>query len=207
MVLAVFGILVVLFGAADVMTRLAHATFGSHSNAAVFGPAIVSLAQSSSTPTFISNAAPLSPARLIVSSVGINAVVEHVGKKADGSMATPSSFTTVAWYELGAAPGAPGNTVIDGHVNNALTKAGVFEHLNDLKLGDVIVVTDAQGRQLRYAVRDIEDYASDSAPQSQIFATEGPSQLVLITCAGDWDPKAHSYDHRLVIFAGLLASQ
>jgi LPXTG-site transpeptidase (sortase) family protein len=120
-------------------------------------------------------------------------------------MATPSTFIDVAWYKLGSHPGEAGSAVMAGHVNNALTKAGVFEHLSDLNIGDGISITDANGAVLHYAVRDIEDYPNASAPLSTIFSTTGPSQLVLITCAGDWDPKAHTYDHRVVIFAGLLA--
>ena len=52
--------------------------------------------------------------------------VERVGKKQDGSMETPSTFTTVGWYELGVKPGDEGNAVMDGHVNNALTSSGAI---------------------------------------------------------------------------------
>lgn len=201
-----FGLFVVLYGAADLLSRVGYTTLGSNSNITAFGPAIVALDSSAaSSLSFAATAKPLSPARLVVPSVGIDATVEQVGTKADGSMATPSSFSTVGWYKDGPWPGAPGNAVIAGHVNNALTKAGVFEHLDALALGDTITVIDAQGRELHYAVNDIEDYRSTEAPVGKIFATNGPTQLVLITCAGDWDPRAHSYDHRLVITAGLLA--
>ena len=118
-------------------------------------------------------------------------------------MGTPQNFGDVAWYSLGSKPGEPGNAVIDGHVNNALTKAGVFEHLTQIKLGDPISVTDSAGRSLNYKVTDIEEYPADTAPADSIFATTGPSQLVLITCDGDWVPADKSFSQRLVVFAAL----
>ena len=59
-------------------------------------------------------------------------------------MGTPSTFYTVAWYSAGPKPGEPGNTVIDGHVNNALGLSGVFEHLGDVQIGDTIEVAGAR---------------------------------------------------------------
>lgn len=204
--LAVFGVGVVLFGAADLVSRSAHALLGPNADTSAFGPAIVALQGGASAASFATSAPPITPARLTIPAIGVDAAIESVGKKADGTMATPSSFTRVAWYELGSKPGEPGSAVIAGHVNNALTTPGVFEHLDELHLGDVVVVTDANGKSLRFAVRDIEDYPSDSAPTNVIFSSTSPSQVVLITCIGDWDPKARSYDHRLVVYAGLLAS-
>lgn len=200
-VLVAIGLVVVLYGAADVLARVAHAALGSDANIAAFAPAI----ELDQTTAFASSTTPIMPTRLVIPAIGVDANIEQVGKKSDGSMATPATFGDVAWYDLGSKPGSPGNAVIAGHVNNALTKTGVFENLSDLKVGDVIALTDANGNVLHFAVRDIEDYTDANAPLSTIFSTTGPSQVVLITCAGDWDPVARSYDHRLVIFAGLLA--
>lgn len=200
-VLVAIGICFVLYGAADMASRVAHAALGGGANLIAFGPAI-HVEQSA---VFASSTTPIAPERLVIPAIGVDAHIEQVGSKPDGSMATPSTFGDVAWYKLGSQPGAQGNAVIAGHVNNALTKVGVFEHLSDLKIGDVIGVSDGSGHVLHFAVRDIEDYSSSNAPLSSIFATNGPSQVVLITCDGDWDPLARSYDHRLVIFAGLLS--
>ena len=150
---------------------------------------------------------PLTPAHLSVPSLGINAAVEQVGKKSDGSMATPKNFDDVAWYSLGSKPGEPGSAVVAGHVNNALTKAGVFEHLSQIKLGDTIVVADTSRRTLTYVVEETDAYPSDNAPTDKIFAGSGPSRLVLITCDGQWDAAAHSFDQRFVVYAHLVSAQ
>ena len=190
-VLLCVGVLVILVGASDMVTRLAHNVFPENAASVAFGPAITTLAQ------------PLVPARLDIPAIGVHATVEQVVVKADGSMGTPHNFTDVGWYSLGVKPGEPGNAVIDGHVNNALTTAGVFEHLGDLKAGDYVTVSDTGGHALVYKVGQVERYGADSAPLSDIFATAGPSQLVLITCDGDWVQAKHSFDKRLVVYASL----
>jgi LPXTG-site transpeptidase (sortase) family protein len=141
------------------------------------------------------------PTRLRVPSIGVDAQVESIGQKSDGSMGTPSSFERAAWYKLGSKPGEPGNAVIDGHVNNALTSAGVFEHLPKVSIGDIVEVSDEAGHKITYRVREINEYAPNDAPLKSIFATSGPSQVVLITCDGEWDPSAHQFNKRLVVVA------
>jgi len=116
-------------------------------------------------------------------------------------MATPTDFADVAWYAPGGRPGGTGNAVFAGHVNNALTTAGVFAHLKQVNLGDYVTVSDKDGYTIVYKITAIDQYPADEAPAASIFATEGPSQLVLITCDGDWVPTEKTFDKRLVITA------
>ena len=200
------GVFVVVFGAADAASRIAQTAFGSNASLYAFAPAVALLQnQDAGTipATSVASTTALFPARLQIPSIGVNAKVEQVGKKADGSMGTPSNFTDVAWYAAGSAPGQAGNAVIDGHVNNALTMAGVFQHLSQIALGDTITVVNASGTKMDFIVTNIEQYPVDSAPAASIFATSGPSQLVLITCDGIWVPSEKSFDKRLVVFASL----
>jgi len=181
------GVLCVLVGAADATSRLVN-NMGPDAAFLAFAPAAAI------------NNFPIVPARLKIPSLGVNAKVESVGVKADGAMATPSNFDNVAWYSLGAKPGAQGSAVFAGHVNNALLKSGVFERLSQIKNGDYITVEDSAGKALVYKVSSVEEYQPD-APTDALFATTGPSRLVLITCDGEWVPSARSYDKRLVVIA------
>ena len=181
------GVLCVLVGAADATSRLVN-NMGPDAAFLAFAPAAAI------------NNFPIVPARLKIPSLGVNAKVESVGIKDDGAMATPSNFDNVAWYSLGAKPGAQGSAVIAGHVNNALLKSGVFERLSQIKNGDYITVEDSAGKALVYKVSSVEEYQPD-APTDALFATTGPSRLVLITCDGEWVPSARSYDKRLVVIA------
>lgn len=199
----VIGIFVVLVGLADVTSRLAHATLGDDALFNAFAPAaatkpmllVPAAGAATSTPTsFV-------PARLKVPSLGIDAKVEEVGKKADGTMGTPGDFMNVGWWGQGSKPGEAGNAVFDGHVNNALTKAGVFEHLSQINKGDYVTVSDAENHTLVYEVIEVTLYNPDEAPLSKIFATSGPSRLVLITCEGEWVQDERQFDKRLVVIA------
>ncbi|MDB5225140.1 MAG: sortase [Candidatus Adlerbacteria bacterium] len=198
-VAVVIGILMVVIGLADVSSRLAQAVagdgalFDAFAPAAALKPAVVPEASASSTA--------LAPARLKVPSLGIDAVVEEVGKKADGSMGTPRDFMKVGFYAPGAKPGAAGSAVMAGHVNNALTEAGVFAHLSQIQKGDYVTVSDAAGRTLVYQVAELRLFDADEAPAASLFATSGPSQLVLITCEGEWIESERGFDKRLVVIA------
>lgn len=143
------------------------------------------------------------PTHLWIPSIGVDAAVEAVGLKADGSVGTPSSFNTTAWYDGGPKAGAPGNAIIDGHVNNALTTAGVFEHLDQLQVGDTVTVGDGKGKTAVFQVSSEQLYGIDDAPLGEIFTATGTPQLVLITCNGAWDSGKKEYDKRLVIYATL----
>jgi LPXTG-site transpeptidase (sortase) family protein len=192
------GLVFVLFGAADIVSRL-------------YGEPLVAAAPSMPSAVIVEGdtheqapttvpLSPMVPDRLVIASLGIDAAVERVGLNPRGNMAVPSGYSTVAWYKDGGRPGSPGNTVIAGHLNNSLGLSGVFERLNQLQIGDTIVVRGALG-DAHYVVRDLTVYSVEDAPTKSIFTTEGPSNLVLITCDGAWDQGARSYDKRLVVVA------
>ena len=143
------------------------------------------------------------PVRIELSSIGVDAHVEDLGLNAAGALQAPRNFTDAGWYAEGVLPGAPGNAVFDGHVNNALTAAGVFEHLAQLRTGDTIRVSDAIGHALIFTVEAIKTYPVDAAPAQEIFSRAGPPGLALITCDGAWNQAQHQFSNRLVVFAAL----
>lgn len=207
--LIAIGLLVVLVGAVNVLSRAAHSMFGNTTSPALtnaFLPAaalgspqaVEAITGATSTPAGV-----IIPTRIKIPSIGVDAAVEQVGKKADGSMGTPSGFSSVGWYAPGAKPGESGNAVMDGHVNNALTLPGVFANLSKVQKNDYITVSDAQGKALIYRVTEVTSIPADTAPADSIFTKNGPSQLVLITCDGEWVQAEHSFDKRLVVFARL----
>ena len=196
------GIFVILVGLADVTSRVSTSVLGEDALFDAFAPAAAIRPTSAAAPaSSVGTTAAFVPARLKVPSLGIDAKVEEVGQRADGSMGTPADFMNVGWWSGGQKPGAPGNAVFDGHVNNALTKSGVFEHLSQVHKGDYVTVSDADGHTLVYEVQEVTLYDTDQAPLAAIFTKTGPSQLVLITCEGEWLEEEHSFDKRLVVVA------
>lgn len=197
------GIFVVCVGLADVSTRIANATFGDQALFAAFAPpaALGTSLASSSAPLVETAKSPFTPTKLSIPSLGVRANVEPVGVRADGAMGIPEDYMNVSWYALGGKPGGEGSVVFAGHVNNSLTKAGIFAHLSQIDLGDYITVSGAEGKAVVYKVTDIAEYPADEAPAAEIFKTDGSPKLVLITCEGDWVPEERTFDKRLVVTA------
>lgn len=198
------GVVAILVGGADAFSRLAHTFMGVDAGFFSFAPAALIVEpglwgqiQDTSTVSF-------TPTALIVPAIEVNALVEQVSIKADGSMGTPKRLADVAWYAPGSMPGEPGNAVFAGHVNNALGLPGVFTNLAKLKVGDTVEVIGEGGQVLTYAVENINEYYLESAPLAEIFARSGSSRVVLITCQGSWDQQTRTYDKRLVVVARLL---
>ncbi len=203
--IAIFIIIAIpaLVGFIDVLSRIS-SLFASAQAAQLAAPEPCAAASSD-----ISNPADsggIIPVRLQIPSVGVSAPVERVGLNTKGDMQAPSNFVDVGWYQNGSEPGASGSAVIDGHVNNALTEAGVFEHLAQVGVGDRIILSDASGQTRTFTVVSVKTYPVNAAPLEEIFSHEGPSQLALITCEGVWDAAEHQFSNRLVVFASLASS-
>jgi LPXTG-site transpeptidase (sortase) family protein len=142
------------------------------------------------------------PVRLVIAAIGVNAVVESVGVKANGDLETPTHnpWEDVGWYSTGPRPGEQGSAVIDGHVDRTGGGPAVFWRLSDLHVGDRVVVTDSAGKTRTFHVTRIAFYQPQDAPLQDIFGNWGGVYLNLITCAGDWIPSQHQTTLRLVVY-------
>lgn len=148
---------------------------------------------------------PADPERLLISAIGINALVEPVGVQANGDLATPphNPWEDVGWYNAGPQPGEQGSAVIDGHVDRPGGSPAVFWRLRDLQVGDPVLVTDAAGNTRTFHVTRIAFYQPQAAPLQDIFGNRGGTYLNLITCAGDWIPSQQQTTLRLVVYTAL----
>jgi len=147
-------------------------------------------------------AGPITPARLRIPSIGVDAPVAGVGLLPDGSMAVPDNLWVSAWLSTGARPGQVGSAVIAGH--RGIGTPGLFGHLENVRAGDTIRVSDAGGGELVYQVTRVASLDLSSATQLQVFGPTAQQQLVLITCVGQYSRFTRTYDHRLVVFSRLL---
>jgi len=144
------------------------------------------------------------PVRLVIPRIGLDTVVESMGKTESKEVAAPSAAQNVAWYNLGVKPGEQGNAVISGHLDAKAGRA-VFWRLRELKVGDEISVFDQAGNERKFVVIERGVYPHDQAPLTKIFGFDLERDLNLITCTGRWNKKLHTYDQRLVIFTRLVA--
>jgi sortase (surface protein transpeptidase) len=140
------------------------------------------------------------PVQIDIPKIGAHAAVVPLGQDDDGSMSAPSDPDTVGWFAPGPGIGAPGNALLDGHVDWG-GSLRVFGLLRDLEPGDSLQVTDANGDVFGYSVQWIQLYPADGAPVADIFRQTGQEEITLITCGGAFDRSAHRYVARWVVRA------
>jgi hypothetical protein len=127
--------------------------------------------------------------------------VVPVGVRASGALQLPDRPTVLGWYAPGATPGEQaGTAVIAGHVDSAVFGAGPLERLSDLRLGDVLLVTDAAGVGHRFSVVSRTSYRKSVLPPG-VFRRDGPPRLAVITCGGTFDTTRRSYADNVVVLA------
>ncbi len=139
------------------------------------------------------------PSGLRIDTLGIRAAtIVDVGVEDDGELEVPPA-SQVGWYRFGAAPGEAGTTVLAAHIAyNGVD--GVFRHLADLRTGAIVSVEFSDGQVRRYEVTSVDEYDKQALPP-EVWATDGPERLVLITCGGRFDPSRRSYESNIVAWA------
>ena len=143
------------------------------------------------------------PVYLQIPSIQVAATVEPVGITREGAMDVPQDPNDVGWYKLGPKPGEKGSAVIDGHLDGEEGLIAVFKDLDKVEVGGIVETKDASNKILKFVVRDkkLYDVAADT---TAIFKKDDGIYLNIITCAGDWDKRAHNYTKRLVVFTELM---
>jgi LPXTG-site transpeptidase (sortase) family protein len=135
---------------------------------------------------------PLPPLQLQIDRIGVDVPVV---------LATNENLPRqrlAGWFFKSAFPATAGNTVILGHLDG---RAAIFGRLNELAPGDAVRVLTAN-RVHTYIV-DSSATVDDNAVE--MLAPTDSATLTLITCAGDWNADARSYDKRLVVRAHYAA--
>jgi len=135
----------------------------------------------------------------------LNAPIESVGVLSNGDLETPQlqRWDDVGWYKSGTVPGQRGSAVIDGHLDRPGGYPAVFWRLRELHVGDVVLLSNAQGQTLHFHVTQVMFYPPQQAPLQEIFGNGGGTYLNLITCAGDWLPNQHQTTLRQVVYTTL----
>jgi LPXTG-site transpeptidase (sortase) family protein len=117
-------------------------------------------------------------------------------------MDVPDNLWTTAWLAGSALPGMPGSSVIAGH--RGIGTPAIFSHLENVRPGDRIFISDTAGGQLIYEVTHVVSLDLSAATQVDVFGPTAQPQLVLITCFGKYSDGTGTYDHPWVVFGRLL---
>jgi LPXTG-site transpeptidase (sortase) family protein len=140
------------------------------------------------------------PVRLKIPSIGVDALIEHVGLK-DGAMDVPSGPAETAWFNLGPRPGENGSAVIAGHYGWKNDIPAIFDNLHKLSRGDKLYIEYENGMIISFVVRESRSYPFDADASEVFILNDGKPHLNLVTCEGIWDKTKKSYSSRLVVFA------
>lgn len=142
------------------------------------------------------------PVSITVPDLAIDMPVESHGLDSIGEMSLPFSPFTAGWYAYGSAPDSiQGSTVIAAHVDSIPEGIGPFSRLRDAQAGMAITVTDQVGAVHLYRVTSVERIAKAEIPLSRVFTAVGAPHLVLVTCGGEFDRRARSYDDNYIVTA------
>lgn len=143
------------------------------------------------------------PAQLRIPAIGVNSRLMELGLQSDGSLEVPSDAVPAGWFTGAPTPGELGPAIIAGHVRWNGTP-GVFEHLADLDVDDVVEIAREDGSIAVFRVTRIEHFAKSAFPTEAVYGNIPRAGLRLITCGG-LDPDTNSYEENVVVFAVLVA--
>ena len=150
------------------------------------------------------DAQPALPVKLTVPAIGVTDPIIHLGLQADGSLQVPPAMAkVVGWYTESPRPGAVGGAVIAGHVDS-YKGAGPFYWLRDLKPGDKVYVSRADGTVAEFDVTQVQEYPKAAFPTSIVYGGEPDAELRLITCGGTFDPSTGHYLSNIIAYATLV---
>jgi len=142
----------------------------------------------------------VAPARVDVAAIGLSERLIDLGLDASGAMEVPVDADDVGWFTGGGRPGGRGPTVVAGHVDSTSGPA-VFARLDELVVGDEVVLTDVDGGVARYVVSEVVDVPKAEFPTARVFGAQPSDELRLITCGGVFDRGSGHYDQNRVVFA------
>ena len=111
------------------------------------------------------------------------------------------------WYRNSPSPGTLGPAIILGHVDSRAFGPGVFYSLQNLQPSDVIDVTRADGTVAEFSIDSVQTVQKSDFPTLQVYGNLDHAGLRLITCGGEFDPNAHSYESNIIVFASLVGSR
>jgi hypothetical protein len=153
---------------------------------------------------------------LIIRALGVRAPIiptGAVGAPETAALTIPADIDTLGWWdgnvtdgdqtirEDAPAPGQPGVAVIAGHVDSAAGGPGALYHLADLKVGDVIDISDSIGQLSTWTVDAPPQTALKTELPPALWVTTGPPKLALVTCGGPFDPATGHYQDNVILWA------
>lgn len=144
------------------------------------------------------------PVDLRIDAINTSSSLVPLGLNPDQTITVPplDKPLQASWYRLGPTPGAAGPAVILGHINGN-GEDGIFARLHELKPGDQVKVSRADGKTAVFTVTKLEQIPKNAFPTQAIYGDTPGAELRLITCGGSFDRSKRSYNDNIIAFAAL----
>jgi sortase family protein len=146
----------------------------------------------------------VAPTRVRAPAIGLDSGLVGLGLDAAGALEALADFATAGWYAAGPVPGDVGPAVLAGHVDSRRGPA-VFSRLRELAVGDEVLVDRADGGTVTFTVTGVERHPKDAFPTDAVYGPTADARLRLVTCGGEFDSAARSYEDNVVVFATLVS--
>ncbi|NMM23480.1 MAG: class F sortase [Phycicoccus sp.] len=143
------------------------------------------------------------PVRLRIPAIGVDSALMDLGLRADGTMEVPPGGFPAGWYTGAPTPGELGPAIIAGHID--WKGPGVFYHLANLRIGDQVTVTRADGSKPVFRVTRVSTFSKDQFPTALVYGNLDHAALRLITCGGSFNSATGHYEDNIVAFADLIS--
>jgi hypothetical protein len=145
------------------------------------------------------------PVSLRVPAIALSVPLSTLGLNADGTVQVPDNDTEPGWFRLGPSPGEIGSAVILGHVDT-YQGPGIFFQLRALQAGDSVQVTLTDGAVTTFVVTSVVQYEKAQFPARQVYASQGTSELQLVTCGGAFDSQTGHYLSNVVVYTSFVSA-
>jgi hypothetical protein len=149
------------------------------------------------------------PVTLDIPSIGVHTGLLHLGQTAGGALEVPAPgphYDEAAWYRYSPTPGSLGPAILLGHVDSAAGGPSVFFRLGEMRTGDRVSITRADGSIALFIVDEVHRYAKDEFPTQLVYRNLDHAGLRLLTCGGPFDEATGHYLDNIVVFASLVGS-
>lgn len=102
----------------------------------------------------------------------------------------------------GVIPGNIGPSAIYGHIDGH-HRDGVFRHLPELNIGDVVNIRQADGTTLTFKVYKVQQVDKATFPSAQAYGDVQRPELRLISCMGPFVGGQVGYRDQGIVYAAL----
>jgi len=155
-------------------------------------------------PQVVTSLAHIAPVQVMIPAIGVESSLVNLGLNADGTLEVPVDYERAGWFTGGNYPGDPTGPpgLIAGHVDD-YTGPAIFYELSSLVAGDEIHVVRADNTVAVFAVTATAQFPKNEFPADQVYAPVPGSEIVLITCTGEFNEDARSYLDNFVVRAAL----